>query len=285
MTTSAISKADWLTLLVKSQWDRSLRSPHGDPMPDFPSAEFQRNTTSLDGEAAMRQAHGFYSDICDALDDVGRPLDARSSVFDFGSCWGRITRCFMRDVPLANLHGMDVDSNFVAECRRLFDSANFKTCNALPPCDAGDGSVDLVTAYSVFSHLSEAAFLAWMREFHRILKPGGHLAFTTRNEAFMAYCSSLRESNEGLTGYSRALAEMASGLDAARERYAAGEFVFITNQQLAGGGAMNESFYGEAFIPQDYVARNLSNCFNLIRFKPVGNGYDQALFVLEKVSA
>jgi SAM-dependent methyltransferase len=277
-----VSQDEWLARVVASLSDGSLLSPLGDPMPGFPSEERQTSTTSISGERALKQAHAFYSDICGTIEPAGLGLSPDTSVLDFGSCWGRITRFFMRDVALKNLYGIDVVPEFVDECRRLFGSSNFAQCGAMPPCHHASSSMQLVSAYSVFSHLSEKAFLAWMEEFHRVLRPNGILAFTTRSELFLDYCQSLRISGEKLGGYAAALAAMIPDIDNARERYRAGEFLFATGRGLSGGGEMNESFYGEAFVPEAYVTRHLSSLFELLQFKPVGSGYDQALFVLKK---
>ena len=277
-----ISQEEWLERVVASLSDRSVLSPQGDPMPSFPSEERQTNTTSISGERALRQAHAFYSDICDVIEPRGLGLSREASVLDFGSCWGRITRFFMRDVSLKNLHGIDVVPEFVNECRDLFGSSNFMQCGAMPPCHHASSSMDLISAYSVFSHLSEKAFLAWMGEFHRVLRPNGILAFTTRSELFLDYCQGLRTSGAELGSYAAALAVMIPDVDDARRRYRAGEFLFATGRGLSGGGEMNESFYGEAFVPEGYVAERLSNLFEVLNFKSVGNGYDQALIVLKK---
>lgn len=281
--TSKIDIDAWLDLLRSSMTDRSVATPHGGFLPAFPSEELQRNTTSLSGEDALRQAHGFYSDISRVLDGSRHPIQSNWEILDFGSCWGRICRFFLRDVALENIHGIDVDQRFVNTCKELFNSENFDTCTALPPSKFENSSVNLITAYSVFSHLSVEAFGAWMREFHRILKDDGVIAFTTRNTAFLDYCAYLK-SRDDLSGYTKALSEMIPDIDNAKSRYELGEFIFVTEKGLGGGGSMNESFYGEAFIPQAYVIRTLSDLFEILDFKTIGNGYDQALFVLKKKS-
>lgn len=282
MTMMKISQSDWLSRVNASMTDPSVTSPFGNLMPRFPSEDLQRNTTSLSGEQALRQAHSFYEDICSALDSSGNMIEPTWEVLDFGSCWGRISRFFMRDVPLENIHGLDVEQKFVDECKQLFCSENFQVCTPTPPSPLQDSSINLISAYSVFSHLSEHAFLAWMGEFHRILRPGGVLAFTTRNDGFMDYCGSLRDRVDSLTGYAKALAMMMPDIKGAKKRYNAGEFVFVTDKGLGGGGAMNESFYGEAFIPKAYVKGALGEIFELLDFKLSGKAYDQALFVLKK---
>jgi len=274
----------WYELLRSSLRDETLKSPFGDTLPAFPSEELQRNTTSLAGAQALEQANGFYTDVSGVLDRSRSSIQPDWQVLDFGSCWGRISRFFMRDVALEHIHGMDVEAAFVGTCRELFGSNNFAVCNALPPCDFGSSSFNLITAYSVFSHLSEGAFKAWLLDFHRILVPGGIVAFTTRNETFFNYCKELQGNMGSLSGYQLALANMVPAIGNFAERYRAGEFIFATSSGVSGGGAMNESFYGEAFVPPAYIERDLKGFYEILEFKPVGSKYDQALFVLKKSS-
>lgn len=277
-----ISHEEWYERLCSSLTDSEVRSPFGDKLPRFPSEDLQRNTTSLCGVDALKQANGFYDDTVAALSMHGINIQPYWTVLDFGSCWGRISRFFMRDVPKQNIHGVDVEEEFVRICNELFESHAFSTCPALPPCSFGDLSVNLISAYSVFSHLSENAFLAWMQEFWRILKPGGIVALTTRNEAFLNYCASLGARKDELSGYPLALATMIGTNAGLRERYRAGEFAFITGRGMSGGGSMNDTFYGEAFIPLYYVQLRLGRNFEVLDYKAIGKTYDQALFVIKK---
>lgn len=281
---SRMGRTEWYALLCKSLSGEDTVSPFGDPLPRFPSEELQRNTTSLSGEQALSQANGFYGDIIDALDSRGIRIGPNWTILDFGSCWGRISRFFMRDVPKRNILGVDVEPEFVDICNSLFDSDAFSVCQAVPPLEFANSRVDLICAYSVFSHLSEAAFLAWMHEFGRILKPGGFIAFTTRNEGFMDYCASLNARRGELSGYQFALATAVGGDADLRKRYHAGEFVFVNSHGVNGGGSMNESFYGEAFVPETYVQIHLADEFELVDCKLISQKYDQAFFVLKKRS-
>ena len=279
---SQMSRSEWYKLLYKSLSGHEIMSPFGDLLPRFPSEELQRNTTSLSGEQALSQASGFYGDIIEVLDSRGIRIGSNWEVLDFGSCWGRISRFFMRDVPKENIHGVDVEKEFVDICNGLFDSDNFSVCQAMPPLGFQDSSMSLISAYSVFSHLSEIAFIAWLREFDRILKPGGIVAFTTRNQGFFDYCMSLSSRQNELSGYQLALATAVGGDANLRQRYSAGEFVFVSGRGVSGGGSMNESFYREAFIPRTYVENHLAGEFEILDYKPIGQMYDQALFVLRK---
>lgn len=273
------SMASWLDRLIASQERRGLTSPFGDLLPGFPPADLQRMTTGLEGEATLRPAGAFYADVLEALHRQGRGIACDWRVLDFGCGWGRISRFFLRDIPLANLFGIDVDPEFIALTRRLFSSDTFSACSAFPPTAFAPGSFDLIVAYSVFSHLSENAALQWIAEFARLLRPRGVLAFTTRHESFLDYCDWLRRQPD-TEGYSAALGALFPDIEAVRARYRRGELVHATSPGVAGGGARNGTFYGETLIPPDYVARTYGPWFETIftSFDPLR--YDQTCFVL-----
>ena len=71
--------------------------------------------------------------------------------------------------------------------RASFPYCRFDRIDPLPPTSFAAGSFDLITAYSVFSHLAEHASLAWVQEFSRLLSPGGIMAVTTQRRDFIEY--------------------------------------------------------------------------------------------------
>lgn len=271
----------WLQTLLRSL-DGPERSPHGDAIPGYPPEQLQVNTTGLSSAAALRQAYAFRENVLDALDRAGTPLGRDSTVLDFGVGWGRIARVFMGDVPLRNIHGIDVDPEFVALTTAAFGTGNFSVCPPFPPTRFADGEFDLVFAYSVFSHLSEAACLAWMEEFRRILKPGGMVVFTTRHESFFDYLAVLAA---GPTDgpYQAALGRLFPDIDAARAAYRRGEIVHDSSQGVGGGGPRDSSFYGETWIPEAYARTAFGDGFEFVAgyFDPAK--YDQACFALRRV--
>ena len=271
---------EWLDTVIRSQESTQV-SPLGERLPDFPSEELQRNTTGLSAEAALRQAHAFCANAHDALQRAGRPLTAQSQVLDFGFGWGRISRFFMRDVPLSGIHGIDVDPDFVAITRDLFGSDQFAVCPPFPPSDYPDGKFDLIYAYSVFSHLSEHACHEWMREFHRILKPGGVVAFTTRHESFFDFCEWVSTQKSDNT-YWNALGRLFPDMGDARARYRRGEIVHASSPGVGGGGPRDSSFYGETWIPEQYVRNGFGTGLEFVMGYFDAAKYDQACFALRK---
>jgi SAM-dependent methyltransferase len=271
---------EWLERVAASQEDRSLRSPHGDLLPAFPPAELQTSTTGLSGRAALLRAFDFYEDVLAGAEASGLQWgDAR--VLDFGTGWGRVARLFLREVRLDRLYGIDVDPGFVKLCGELFRTPNFTACGPMPPTHFAPATFGAVSAYSVFSHLAPSAADAWMDEFARIVRPGGIVAFTTRDITFLDYIESLSRSPD-LAGYQAALVRLFPDHATPRAAYARGEYVFATSLGVSGGGPRDESFYGEAFIPLEYVQSRWASRFELVAccFDP--QRHEQRGFVLRR---
>jgi len=181
-------------------------------------------------------------------------------------------------VPLSNIYGIDVTEDFTDLCKQTFGSSNFHTCEPFPPCDLNDGQFNYIVAYSVFSHLSEDACQAWMKEFSRILAPGGMVAVTTRGRPFFDFCERQKPKNSGKNStsnkqdrdkpmsYREATGYLFEDFNVARERYDRGEFVHSNIEEVGGGGALNTSFYGESFIPESYAKTAYQDDFQLVKF-------------------
>lgn len=270
----------WIETVIASQ-SSPQKSPLGDVLPAFPDATLQVNTTSLSGEAAIRQAGAFFEDVVRTLETDGAPLQPDSRVLDFGCGWGRVGRMFLRDVSIGSIDGLDVDPAFVEVTSRLFGTENFHVCSPNPPSRADAGRYTLVVSYSVFSHLSEATTRAWLEEFHRILKPGGYVAFTTRHDSFFDYVAWARDA-EDVGSYTKALGRLFDDIGPARSRLRAGELVHATSPGVSGGGVRDESFYGETWIPEAWLEREFGDRFDRVATCFDGERYDQVAYILRK---
>lgn len=258
--------------LKKDEWFEAVSSSYlkpsitldGKTLPKFPSDQIQINTTGQAGVGTLKEAFVFYQDCVENFKALGLAIESHHQLLDFGVGWGRIARFFLKELPLENIHGLDVMEEFVSICRETFGSNNFHLTTPFPPTTIPDGKFNFIVGYSVFSHLSEDACARWMNEFHRILAPGGMIALTTRGRPFFDYCESLK--GKGHSGYLQALSTMFDDFGEARSRYDRGEFVHSNKKGVNGGGTMTAEFYGETFIPEGYARTAYARQFTLERF-------------------
>lgn len=239
-------------------------------LPSLPPDDVQRRFTARSGKENLLQAFHFYKflrETC-SLEQINQP-----KILDFGGGWGRISRFFFRDT----------NANFIwiADC--LADSiywlnATGNPCNIIkneprPPIADLDTKFDLIYAFSVFSHLSEDYFLSWIEYLLDLLRPGGHLVFTTRGNEFLLQIEKLHHEN-----ISHYLTEKLPHYDEIRLRYDKGEFQFYPT---GGGGELSSDFYGETIIPKSYMQQKFPVEF--LNFTENRQFVDQAVIVLKKV--
>ena len=175
---------------------RSLRGY----LPAMPPEELQVRFTGGHGEQTLREAFSFYRIVSKAASST-RPKVA----MDFGCGWGRITRFFIKDFQKDKLFGVDPLREVIEASRATNPWATFEEIDLHPPINLPSSSVDLIFAFSVFSHLTEDVHLEWIKEFARLLRPRGTLVVTTRERDFILECAKLRDdepdSNDPLQNY------------------------------------------------------------------------------------
>jgi SAM-dependent methyltransferase len=159
---------------------RRERAPDGLPIPPARLRFLSIATTKVphflvDGERIART-------ISEMLAQAGCELERVDALLDFGVGAGRIVR-YWRELP-GEVHGSDVNPEFVRWCARHLPFGRFVRNEPVPPLPYADGSFDVVYAVSVFTHLTEELQFLWADELRRVLRRGGHLLFTTHGEAF-----------------------------------------------------------------------------------------------------
>ena len=99
-----------------------------------------------------------------------QPMD----VLDFGCGIGNSIPQLRNAFPAARLHGVDPSSESVRLASEAHEYAQFST-NTDEAMPYADSSFDLVQVACVFHHIPPSHRLQWMREIHRVLKPGGNI--------------------------------------------------------------------------------------------------------------
>jgi SAM-dependent methyltransferase len=182
------------------------------------------------------------------------PLDKGQAILDFGCGCGRVTR-YWRGTTAARIFGTDYNQQLIQWCQRNLPFAEFSLNQLAPPLSYKDDAFDLIYGFSVFTHLTEDLQLPWMRELTRVLKPGGHLLFSTHGER---YVDRLDDEEYG--------------------RFAAGELVVKNNVKAPGSNTCS------AYHPTAYVREHLAGDLELVDFVAegaLGNPF-QDLYVLRR---
>ena len=111
---------------------------------------------------------------------------AGARLLDFGGSTGRLFRHFYCQGPEIEVWSSDLN---VASFRwnQIYMPAAIRVLlnTALPPLPLPDRYFDVVTAFSVFTHIDQVE-VPWLLELRRVLRPGGLLYLTIHDEAFWA---------------------------------------------------------------------------------------------------
>jgi SAM-dependent methyltransferase len=134
---------------------------------------------------------GFMSSGYSTLEQMDRFLAARHckvsdfrSILDFGCGCGRIIRALRQRLPdETRLFGTDIDPEAIEWLQENYQSiGEFEVNPHLPPSVYPDNTFDFIFSVSIFTHLPEAMQFAWLKELHRVAKPGALLIVTTHGD-------------------------------------------------------------------------------------------------------
>lgn len=272
---SNASLDEWLLTLTER---RSRNSELKMFLPSLPDEKTQISYVGKSYKDAFTQGVHAYSRFIESAAELGLKVEADTKILDFGCGWGRMSQIAYWKTKPENIISVDVMQEAIDICKATGLRTNLKKIDQAPPVDLGDGTVDMIMAYSVFSHLNERLYLAWMEEFSRLLKPGGVLAITTRDRSIIAYARSLHASPSPLPPHAKALTGAFSDPDAALQQFDRGDFVYRANPHDTDCG----EGYGQACIPESYFRKSLSNSFDQVLFYPATAKTGQAIAIARK---
>ena len=243
--------ADLWALLLTQQYELypNIRAL----LPDVPDPGLQEIWNGASGAALAAQSAAFYRRLGERYaQHGGRPL-GESRVLDFGCGWGRLTRLLARDVEPGRLFGCDPVEAILDQCRRDGVPATLGRTEFVPERLPFEESFDLVYAFSVFTHLSEAAHESCLRALHHSLAPGGLLVLTVRPPQYLAFAEPMRPELERL------------GADPVARL---GEAHYMFAPHLADGALLQhdggEITYGDTVVTARYIQERWSSRFELV---------------------
>ncbi len=246
-------------------------------LPLMPEEEIQLNFTGRCGKDALTEAFSAYKFFKKLAKEHGKEIAKQETILDFGCGWGRIIRFFLKDLNPTQIFGTDCFREMIDICNNSNMHCNFDANDPMPPLKYSDNMFDIIYLYSVFSHLSEEAHLAWLKEFHRILKPGGIFIATTRPIEFIEYCHFLAQKKK-VSKWERGSKLAFPDPNQAIIDFKKGNYIF---SPTGGGGILDKSFFGECCIPEQYVKEKWKKFFKEIEYIPASfhHQFDQTVIV------
>lgn len=119
------------------------------------------------------------NNLLEAAERVGTPVN---DYLDFGCASGRVLRHFAAQKPEIQTYGCDINRSHIEWVTRYLPPEILTFQNtSIPNLPLADNSIDLMSAFSVFTHI-EALDTTWLMELNRILRPGGLLWATVHSE-------------------------------------------------------------------------------------------------------
>jgi SAM-dependent methyltransferase len=123
-------------------------------------------------------------------------------VYDFGGGTGRVFRHFALQDDAWDVYSSDFRLSSVEWNLRHMPTAVKTFANtSSPTLPLPDGGMDLITAFSVFTHIDRGE-TAWLMELRRILKPGGLAYLTIHDEHTWRASERLRSQAQEALGLS-----------------------------------------------------------------------------------
>lgn len=185
------------------------------------------------------------------------------ALLDFACGPGRVMSALVPMTQGCRFEGCDIDSEAIAWARQnLGHIGRFQTNRPVPPAPYSDAAFDVVYTISLFTHLDEQSQFDWLVELARILKPGGHLLATLHGAYALASCSSSEKSSLAYRGF---------------------------HYRVDHKGALKldglPDSYQTAFHTKEYVEREWSRYFDVVRYHEGGLHGHQDVVVLQKKAA
>jgi SAM-dependent methyltransferase len=241
----AMTREEWCEMWV----DHIRGTPTKIELPPFPPDDVQKITNNISGVETMKAAASFYRVFDEEISGLV-PESSDIALLDYGAGWGRITRLVLRNVLPARLYAADVDERLVRATSAALPGINVSLIRSGQPLPYGDATFGVVISNSVFSHLSPEMHMFYVKELGRVLKPGGLFLGTTLATKHYEKWLEVGDTQKWITG-------ILGDPQQVRDRLSAGEIVYGPTKRWAD--------YGIAILPDDWVKRNWTPLFNVLR--------------------
>jgi SAM-dependent methyltransferase len=153
---------------------------------EIPPRHLQVRVVGRYGHEFVDSGREVVGDLERVLSHANQRLSSFRTILDFGCGCGRVVRpLYLSLGPNHLLHGTDIDAEAIAWCRAAYSRiGEFNVNGEMPPTLYEEGTFDFIFSVSIFTHLPEAMQFAWLRELHRIAKPGAYLVLSVHGKNY-----------------------------------------------------------------------------------------------------
>lgn len=169
-----------------------------------------------------------------------------AKMLDFGTGYGRSLRFLKAAFANSEISSTEIKEEAVAFVQRTFSVKGFHH-SSVPPANAPWEQQDLILAQSVFTHLPQKLFIAWLNLLYASLNKGGALLFTFKD-----------------------MVQNRQHLGRVKKYFAPKDFVYLQNSEdvcfpfLANKN--NTDDYGVSFVSQAFISQEVKKLGGEIRF-------------------
>lgn len=164
-------------------------------LPSMAPEQIQQEWTGASGLTLLRQSVSFMNFVATTFTNIQGVPFRNVNVLDFGCGWGRLLRLLSYFNDPQYCFGCDAWQISLDHARRCGVEKLVHSLEKSDPVPSALPfelhSFDLVYAFSIFTHLSEPAAVACMREIRQVLKPAGIAIITIRPPEFWDYYESI----------------------------------------------------------------------------------------------
>lgn len=164
---------------VTNAWDQSVVDEL--PLPTAMGRFLVAGTDDV--EVFVKLGRNGFQALMSSLGRSGVDAGSLGRVLDFGSGVGRVLR-YWHSRPEVEVHGTDLNADAIAWARDNLTFGRFTTNTLEPRLDHPDNYFGFAYALSVFTHLPVTMQRPWLAELLRVVRPGGHVYFTTHGHSY-----------------------------------------------------------------------------------------------------
>lgn len=188
---------------------------------------------------------------------------------DLGCASGRVIRHVGVQNPSISTLGCDINRTHVVWCNEYLPSlcAVFQN-HSIPTLPLQDNSIDLASAYSVFTHI-EAFETTWLMELHRLLSPGGIAWLTFHTELTLGAMDETWPLWAPVMNHP----ETARLLDENRS---------FQGDRLVIRWHDDQSYSSNVFYKKEYISKVLESMFEIVEFRHRFPEYQDVFIVRKK---